>query len=111
MNCPGSVALIQRLELPDTDEPEYRAAGTAAHEALAKCLAEGLEPWEVAGETMSNGVVVDQVMMHAITVFINLARQLTVMTDNRRMIGQPYIEYPMTAEKLHPLYYLSLIHI
>lgn len=75
MNCPGSVALIKELAIPETtDEPDYRANGTAAHEALAKCLTEGLDAWEVVGQVMSNGVKVDVEIADGIQVFIDTVR-------------------------------------
>ena len=75
MNCPGSVALIKRLEIPeDTDEPDYRANGTAAHEAIAKCLHEGLDAWEVIGFKTTNGVEVDVEIADAIQVYLDTVR-------------------------------------
>src|SRR5580765_4761035 len=47
MNCPGSVSLL-KLVSPgvESDEPEYRTHGTAAHQLLAHCLTEKLDAWE-----------------------------------------------------------------
>ena len=50
--CSGSVALIASLP-PGAGEgdPEYRNAGTAAHEAWAWCLREGRDAWEASEST------------------------------------------------------------
>lgn len=75
MNCPGSVALIKELDLTETtDEPDYRTQGTAAHEAIAKCLTEGLDAWEVIGWVTSNGITVDVEITDAIQVFLDTVR-------------------------------------
>lgn len=99
MNCVGSTALIKKLTLPDTDEPDYRAEGTAAHEKLAKCLEQGLDAWEIAGETASNGVAVTPAMVDAIQAFIDIARPL--MAGARKV----YIEHQLSAPGFHPLFY------
>jgi Protein of unknown function (DUF2800) len=49
-HCPGSVGLLTTLNLPESDEPDYRAEGTAAHEAAAYALATpGMDAWELVG--------------------------------------------------------------
>lgn len=73
MNCPGSVSLIKELDLDDTDEPEYRGLGIAAHEAGAHCLKNKLDAWEVVGEKFHN-FEVDENMAHAIQVYIDTVR-------------------------------------
>jgi hypothetical protein len=93
MNCPGSVALIKTLKWEEEAEPEYRAEGTQAHAALARCLTEHLDAWEVAD---------DPEMMDAIQVFLDVARPLTTLGGVRRSYGIPYIEYPMAAPEFHP---------
>jgi hypothetical protein len=76
MNCPGSVALIKALNIQeDTDEPEYRGLGIAAHEAGAYCLKNKLDAWEVMGEKFYN-FEVDENMAQAIQVYIDTARPL-----------------------------------
>ena len=61
MSCPGSVSLIKQLDLDETDEPEYRGLGIAAHEAGAHCLKNKLDAWEVMGEKF-HGFEVDENM-------------------------------------------------
>lgn len=73
MACPGSVSLIKELKLEETDEPEYRGLGIAAHEAGAHCLKNGLDAWEVIGEKF-HGFEVDFAMATAIQVYIDTAR-------------------------------------
>ena len=75
MNCPGSVALIKSLNLEETDEPEYRGLGIAAHEVGAYCLKNKLDAWEVIGEKFYE-YEVDQAMAQAIQVYIDVCRPL-----------------------------------
>lgn len=47
LNCPGSVTLLQGMgSAQDSDEPDYRADGTIAHEVASECLRRSLEAWE-----------------------------------------------------------------
>jgi Protein of unknown function (DUF2800) len=73
MNCPGSVSLIKQLDLDESDEPEYRGLGIAAHEAGAHCLKNKLDAWEVMGEKF-HGFEVDENMANAIQVYIDTVR-------------------------------------
>ena len=95
MNCPGSVSLIKTLKWEDEAEPEYRAEGTAAHAALATCLVEGKDAWEVTD---------DPVMMDAINVFLDVARPL-MLASKWWSPGVPYIEYQMAAPEFHPNFF------
>lgn len=87
MNCPGSVELLKQLQLPESDEEDWRAEGIAAHEAAAVCLREQLEPWELIG-TSFHGVTVDAEMAKALTVYTNAC-------DMLRQPGFTYIEHPV----------------
>lgn len=73
MNCPGSVALIKGLDLDESDEPEYRGLGIAAHEAAAHCLKNDMDAWEIMGEKFHN-FPVDQNMAQAIQTYIDTVR-------------------------------------
>lgn len=75
MNCPGSVGLLKNLELPETDEPDYRANGIAAHEAAAACLEKTQDAWEVVGKVF-HGVKVDTEIADAIQVYLDTVRAL-----------------------------------
>lgn len=87
MNCPGSVALIKRLALPETDEPEYRGKGTAAHELAAHCLLNGLDAWEQIGEKF-HGFEIDKEIADAVQVYLDFTRPLLLCSGSTS-----YIEY------------------
>src|ERR1700727_2494339 len=80
MNCPGSVTLIKELDLPESDEPEYRALGIDAHEASAYCLKEKHDAWEIIGEKFY-GVEVDNEMATAIQVYLDAVRPAMGLQD------------------------------
>lgn len=80
MNCSGSVGLIKKLDLDETDEPEYRGLGIAAHEALAHCLKNNLDAWEVMGEKFHE-YPVDQNMAQAIQACIDVVRPDILESD------------------------------
>lgn len=87
MNCPGSGVLLDKVKLPQTDEPEYRAAGIAAHEAAAHCLKTPCDTWEIIGMKFHD-VVVDKEMADAIQMYLDFVRPLadtavTVMVEQR----------------------------
>jgi len=77
MNCPGSVALIAALDLPHSDEPDYRIEGTAAHHFAAALLESGGDAWEIVGEVFRQGtqtVEADAAMADAIQVYLDECR-------------------------------------
>lgn len=80
MSCPGSVALIKQLKLEDSDEPEYRALGIAAHEACAFCLKSGQDAWEIIGEKFY-GVEVDNEMATAVQIYLDAVRPAMGLQD------------------------------
>lgn len=50
MNCPGSIALLKDLTIPEiTDEPSYRRDGSTAHAGALWCLENGADAWEIVG--------------------------------------------------------------
>lgn len=73
MNCPGSIALLKSLRLPDTDEPDYRREGIAGHEAAAHCLAADIDTWEIVGQKFHD-TEIDGVMADAIQVYLDRVR-------------------------------------
>ena len=97
MNCPGSVALIEALDLPPSDEPEYRKEGTAAHEAIAHCLRSGCDAWEVIGDKFYNTEVTVE-MGDAIQVYLDAVRPL--MVPHATVL----IEHRISSAD-HPLFY------
>lgn len=104
MNCPGSVALLKHLDLPETDEPDYRANGTAAHSVVERCLHENIDSWELFGEKMPNGVVVDNEIVSATQVFLDTAREIVAPGGDR----QTYIEFGVDAPEFHKYFYGTL---
>jgi hypothetical protein len=97
MNCPGSTAFLKALKLPDTDEEDFRKEGIAAHEAAAKCVKEGLESWEVVGQTF-NGFKIDPDAADAIEQYLAFVNPLKNVPDW-------WCEFFMSARSLHPLFY------
>lgn len=87
MNCPGSVSLLKQLSLGESDEPDYRSLGTAAHELAATCLRSGEDTWEYIG-TSINKHLVDKEMADAVQVYLNAVRVEIVAEGS-----QSYIEY------------------
>src|SRR5487761_2721611 len=74
MNCPGSGVLLNALQLPQSDEQDFRRDGIAAHEAAHHCLVNGIDTWEIVGEKFHD-VVVDQVIADAVQTYLNDVRQ------------------------------------
>lgn len=102
MNCPGSIGLLQHIGITDeSDEPDYRAEGTAAHELAATCLLMGTDPWEYSGQAMSNGIVVDPDMVQCVDVYVNAVRQR--ITHGQKL----YVEYGISSP-VHPDFYGTL---
>src|SRR5271166_6425074 len=98
MECPGSVRLIQSLKIEgDSDEPDYRREGTAAHEAIAHCLRNNSDAWEVMGETFYDTVVSVE-MADAIQVYLDTVRPLATPA------AQVFIEHRISSPD-HPLFY------
>lgn len=98
MNCPGSTALIQSLSLPETDEPEYRTLGTAAHDLAAECLKAGADAWEYVGAHRGGGAtshVVDVNMADAVQVYLDVARPIieecTMLVNIEKRFHRPEV--------------------
>lgn len=101
MNCAGSVALLKELKLPESDEPDYRKNGVAAHEALEACLREGLDAWEIVGRVFHD-VTADVEIADAIQLFIDEVRPL--MTSSAKV----FIEFGVDAPDFHKDFYGTL---
>jgi len=102
MNCPGSVALLKQLDLPESAEPDYRANGTAAHSVIEMSLRKDTDTWELFGETMPNGVVVDNTIVEATQLFIDTVKELITPT------ATTYIEFGIDAPEFHHAFYGTL---
>lgn len=91
LKCPGSVALINKLKLPETDEPEYRGLGVAAHELAAHCLKNTTDAWEHIGESFHK-FVVDKEMADAVQVYLNAVRP-----QRGSLHAKLFIEYKISS--------------
>jgi Protein of unknown function (DUF2800) len=96
-NCPGSVALIAALP-PEAfqPDPDYTAAGTAAHAAWAECLREGLDAWAVADREWE-GYRLTMEDLDAGQLYINAVRARIANA------GEHLIEWRHHAPSIHPL--------
>lgn len=74
MECPGSNAMLEALDLPESDESDYAAEGTAAHEAGAQLLRTGCEAWELVGEKFYNDIPCTVEMADAIQMYGDFCR-------------------------------------
>lgn len=106
MECPGSVALFgvlreRGLDLPESDEPDYRREGTAMHEAAAHCLENGLDTWEITGDTF-NETVIDPDMARHIQVYLDHVRPIMECAEEH------WIESSLESPATHPLMFGSL---
>ena len=97
MKCPGSVNLIAKFALPESDEPDYRTLGTSAHEACARALLTGVDAWELIGECFGAHKV-DAEMSEAVQVYLDTCRPYLALP------GAYYIEEPISAP-IHPDFY------
>ena len=78
MQCPGSVALSERL--PEQESSEFAAEGSAAHAVAEKCLREGIDAWTMIGQVMEGH--------ERFPVTPEMAEHLQVYTDYvRKMAG------------------------
>lgn len=101
MNCPGSAVLLKRLKMPETDEPEYRGLGIAAHEAAAHCLEQEIDTWEIVGQKFHT-FECDPVMADAVQVYLDFVRPL------REGASTVYIEQRVGSDpdkRPHPDFY------
>lgn len=101
LNCPGSVALIKALTLPETDEPEYRGLGIAAHELAAACLRDSTDAWEHIGEKYHT-FEADKEMADAVQVYLDTVRPSFAQSG-----AKVYVEYSV-SHPAHPLFYGTL---
>lgn len=97
MNCPGSHDLIAALNLPESDEEDWRREGLALHEAAAHCLTNGLDAWEVVGSTFHE-TVIDVPMGEALGLYIEHCRPLLEATNTGG------VEFRVASD-LHPKFF------
>lgn len=80
MNCPGSIQLAKKLGITDSKSSVAAEEGTAAHEILARCIAEGStdEPMDYMGTKVKvgdNEYEVDQEMVNCLAMCIDEVMQ------------------------------------
>ncbi|TXH46974.1 MAG: DUF2800 domain-containing protein [Desulfurellales bacterium] len=102
MNCPGSVALLKHLQLPPSDDPDYRKEGSAAHEAAAEVLLKDLETWEVVGAVYED-VEITADIAEAIFVYVDECR--SIMAEAKAEGGRIFIEEKMHHPQVHKMYF------
>lgn len=102
MNCSGSAALLRELRFPETDEPEYRALGIAAHEAGEHCLKNGCDTWEIVGSKFHDQEV-DGVMADAVQMYLDYVRPLLREPSNSCLIEERIGSDP--EKRPHPDFY------
>lgn len=107
MNCPGSVAMIRRVQqllvemgMPDEDDPDYRREGTAQHEAGEHCLTNHLDTWEIVGQKFCDTEITPQ-LADAVQMYLDYVRPF--MEDG----WTAYVEFPISSP-VHPQFYGSL---
>ena len=97
LNCPGSVAFLKRMDLPESDDPSYRREGTAMHDAGEFCLVNGVDTWEIVGQEFE-GVVIDAAMADAVQIYVDYCRGLMENALDYK------IEYSISSP-VHPMFY------
>lgn len=96
--CPGSVALVQKVSpVVPTEEPEWTREGLAMHDAGARCLTEGLDTWEIVGETFHN-TELTQAMAEAVQVYLDFVRPI------KDVCGEVFVERHISSP-VHPQFY------
>ncbi len=93
MKCPGSVALLKRLNFSESDEPDYRRDGVRAHEVAAACLTEKRDAWEFMDDTFT------EEHANAVQVYLDIMRPILARSDSVR------IEQRMHRPDLHKDFY------
>jgi hypothetical protein len=96
------VALLKELAIEeDSDEPDYRSLGTAAHAAAHECLVNGVDAWETIGERHGKHEV-DEDMANAVQVYLDEVRSL--ITPESKV----FYEFGIDAPDFHPSFYGTL---
>jgi hypothetical protein len=97
MHCPGSVALVQKFGKPEEegDGPSYRWEGSVAHAAIADCLTNNLEAWEVVGREYE-GHVLTAKLSEGVAFYLNVVQPHIVKSQ------EVYIEQKLEAPDVHP---------
>lgn len=104
-NCPGSLALINSLNVPDK-ESEAAAWGTACHQISEKCLRSGQDAVEYIDrieKTKEFAFVVDEEMADCAQVYIDYVRSQAGTPDLlENGVNEAWVEQRFSLEKLNP---------
>ena len=100
MKCPGSVRLLQHLQLDESDEEDWTKEGTAAHEAAAWCLEHDEDAWERVGQA-HNGITMTAELVDPIQTYLDYCRSKTLQ--------KRFVEYRVSSPA-HPLMFGTLDH-
>lgn len=101
MNCPGSNVILTVLDLPPSEETDFAKEGTAAHAAAAHCLRQGLDAWEIQGQTF-DGYVVDAEMRDAIQMYLDYLAELRA--EKGKGLIKELVEHRVSGD-FHPLFF------
>lgn len=101
MQCPGSVALLRELTITaESDAPDYRRDGTAAHAAAAYLVTHpSFEAWELIGQKFEDGangeIELDAEMATAIQLYHDTLKPSIAASDEAGL--RTMIEYPISS--------------
>lgn len=104
MHCPGSVRLLQHLNLDESDEEDYRTEGVAMHALGADCLNTDRDAWETVGEQHGDpAIVITPELADPVQIYLDHCRAIEARSQQR------FVEYAISAP-VHPLFYGTLDH-
>ena len=98
MACPGSVALIQNLNLTQ-EESVYAAEGTAAHDVAEWCLSQGKDAYEFIGQK-SGDFAVTRDMATAVQQYVDYCRGLSEAQHT-----QTFVEEHVSAPEFNEAFF------
>lgn len=94
MECPGSNVLLQGLDLPPSDESDFAAEGTCAHDAAAHCLQKKLDAWEVVGQEFHGRIVPPEMAEH-IQFYMD---EINKIKASHRLVLAEVVEHRISAD-------------
>ena len=96
LQCPGSIALIEKIrktkKLPGT--PPFAAEGTAAHHIGAECLINNEEAWEYAGKDVQVGEYIfncNEEMVEGTQLWVEYVQKILIKYPEATV----YVEKPL----------------
>lgn len=96
MACPGSIRLIDSLDLPDgSGDSGYAREGTAAHALAEWCITNNTEPHQLLGVQLG-GVEVTEEMADFVSIFVDYCRSLA------QTASESFSEQRFSLAKLNP---------